>query len=698
MTHMNKIRKTCLALAVSQTMVSPAHAADITVGSACTLRDAIIAANTDMAQASCAAGGGSDTIILPANSTITLSAVDPLSDSRTGLPIITSDISIQGNNSTITRDESSPGFGLLEVDPGGQLSIDSLTLSKGATVRGSAIRADNAGTLRITNSTITQNSSTSGFAGIEASYTDVYIDNSTISSNSASGNNAGIYAYYGDVHIRNSTITGNSAGNNIAGVGFYQGSLTLINSEISGNTAESRAGLYARYTNGVASVTDSRINNNVTTGYEAGAMFTGATVFQLSIENTQITGNTAIGGAGLYVRGESGTDKSSVTVANSSISSNVATLSPPRAGTIAGFRFERQLDLTMHNSEVSHNRSDGPSGLIMKGDDVSFQQSVSIQNSTISNNANQLDNLSPSFGTGGNNKVGLIASEIASLELINTHITNNRGDEYGGLGISDGPATITGGSLSNNYVKSQSRGVFFAYESDIKIDGLTVSGNSAAQAGSGMNFTNYSRGGLSIKNSTFSGNTSPSGTGSAIFTNNTSNVEIANSTFSGNGGAGQAVYIGSPSQTVSITNVTFASNTSTSGASGLGFAATPTTFNLSNTVLAGNGGGDCLSQFTFAGSKNWFSDATCNGIAQGDARLGPLANNGGNTRTHALLSNSHLINAGNNAICSAPPIGGSDQRGESHEGVCDIGAYEFIPEGFFFVIPNKNGGASIINL
>ncbi len=675
-------------------MVTPAFSADITVGPACTLRDAIIAANADMVQASCAAGSGSDTIILEANSTITLSAVDPLGDSRTGLPIITSDISIQGNNSTITRDESSPGFRLLEVDPGGQLSIDSLTLSKGSNFAGSAIRADDAGTLRITNSTITQNSST----GVDLNDTNLYIDNSTISANS-SVFRAGIDVSRGNIHISNSSITGNSASRDGAGMYFYGGSLTLINSEISGNIAEGDAGLYAYSMTGDAIIKDSRIINNVAISEpDAGAVFIGETLFKLRIENTQVSGNTASFGAGMYASTTTTLSNSTVTIVDSSISNNVDTLSPPRLASFAGFQVRNRIDLTMRSSEVSNNRSDGISGLVLLGGDVGYQHTVSIQDSTIDNNANQLDNLSPSFGTGGSNVVGLNAREIASLELINTHITNNRGDGYGGLGISDGPATITGGSLSNNYVKSQTRRVFFAYESDLKIDGLTVSGNSAAQTGSGMKFTNYSGGGLSIKNSTFSGNTSPSGTGSAIFTNNTSNVEIANSTFSGNGGAGQAVYIGSPSQTVSITNVTFASNTSTSGASGLGFSGPPTTFNLNNTVLAGNGGGDCLSQLTFTGTNNWFSDATCNGVAQGNALLGLLANNRGDTQTHALLSNSPLIDAGNNTICSAPPIGGSDQRGESHEGVCDIGAYEFIPEGFFFVIPNKKGGASIINL
>src|SRR5262249_50085455 len=59
-----------------------------------------------------------------------------------------------------------------------------------------------------------------------------------------------------------------------------------------------------------------------------------------------------------------------------------------------------------------------------------------------------------------------------------------------------------------------------------------------------------------------------------------------------------------------------------------------------------------------------------------DPSLGPLANNGGPTRTHALLSGSVAINHGDNA--SVPPGVTTDQRGflRIAGGVVDIGAYE----------------------
>ena len=56
---------------------APAFAATITVNATCTVNDAIIAANTDAPSGGCAAGSGADTIVLPANTTVLLTAPTP---------------------------------------------------------------------------------------------------------------------------------------------------------------------------------------------------------------------------------------------------------------------------------------------------------------------------------------------------------------------------------------------------------------------------------------------------------------------------------------------------------------------------------------------------------------------------------------------------------------------------------------------
>ncbi len=101
----------------------------------CSLAEAIISANTDTAKDSCTAGSGSDTIVLPsfANFNFTKKTVfiSPTSEfayhRNDALPVIYTDVTIEGNNSTLKRTGSNY-FRLLSVDNGGVLSLKNLTI------------------------------------------------------------------------------------------------------------------------------------------------------------------------------------------------------------------------------------------------------------------------------------------------------------------------------------------------------------------------------------------------------------------------------------------------------------------------------------------------------------------------------------------------------------------------------------------
>jgi len=127
-----------LAAATLQVCSGDTQAAIINLGSTCSLRDAIVAANTDTMVSDCLAGNGDDTIVMQANSTVNLMAIDAAGGGEAGLPTITSNVSIQGNNSIITRDNAAPDFRLFSVAAGAQLEIDSLSLTNGR-LNGSAI-------------------------------------------------------------------------------------------------------------------------------------------------------------------------------------------------------------------------------------------------------------------------------------------------------------------------------------------------------------------------------------------------------------------------------------------------------------------------------------------------------------------------------------------------------------------------------
>ena len=77
-------------------------------------------------------------------------------------------------------------------------------------------------------------------------------------------------------------------------------------------------------------------------------------------------------------------------------------------------------------------------------------------------------------------------------------------------------------------------------------------------------------------------------------------------------------------------------------------------------------------------TNNLADDGTCGSATNGNPNLGPLANNGGPTPTHALLEGSDAIDTADAGICAASPVDGEDQRGVSRPqgGGCDIGAYE----------------------
>jgi hypothetical protein len=114
---------------------SVAQAATITVtstsggtgGPGCKLRDAIAAANTDTATGGCTAGSGADTIELASGATYTLTAVDnsPASYGPSGLPIITSEVTINANGSTIERSSTGgiPEFRIFRVN-GGYIALE----------------------------------------------------------------------------------------------------------------------------------------------------------------------------------------------------------------------------------------------------------------------------------------------------------------------------------------------------------------------------------------------------------------------------------------------------------------------------------------------------------------------------------------------------------------------------------------------
>ena len=252
MPPLNTFKRSSIAIALSHAIALPLQAATITVDSTsdtptanvCSLRSAIIAANTNAPVDGCVAGdvSGSDTIDLtglPNNSTITLNGNE--------LPTVISTISLNGpgqDNLIISGNNNSR---IVSVEEGGDLTVSSITLSNGSIPgrfnHGGAIQVV-AGNLTINSSTLFNNSAGDDGGAIHARReSSMSLNNSTVSGNSAS-RGGGIYAgFRSNVNLSNSTVSGNSAGE--SGGGIYAGSrsnVNLSNSTVSSNFALSSNG------------------------------------------------------------------------------------------------------------------------------------------------------------------------------------------------------------------------------------------------------------------------------------------------------------------------------------------------------------------------------------------------------------------------------------------------------------------------
>jgi uncharacterized repeat protein (TIGR01451 family) len=165
-------------------------------------------------------------------------------------------------------------------------------------------------------------------------------------------------------------------------------------------------------------------------------------------------------------------------------------------------------------------------------------------------------------------------------------------------------------------------------------------------------------------------------------------VEVVGEGFAG--GDGGAIGVGGSvaggSSEVVIINTTIYSNSASTNGGGVHIDGGGGSGWVKNSIVANNTasvGANCSNINLVSQGNNLASDDSCDFDASGDLintdpLLGPLADNGGGTLTHALLPGSPAVDAADNAACAAPPVSGVDQRGVSRpQGTtCDVGAVE----------------------
>lgn len=259
--------------------------------------------------------------------------------------------------------------------------------------------------------------------------------------------------------------TGSGGGINV----YTNGQLTMNNVEVSYNYAnDSGAGIQGRRLN----LTNCNISYNMV-----------GMAISRSVDTKSVYGC----GGGLYIA-----DATDVTckLDGCTISHNYA----PRYG--GGIYSITNTDIKNSNIEYnyampitgvsSHDQSWGRGGgfYICRTDEKNASKTFNLTNTTINNNASKY------FGGGG--QIGLISKDYSTLNIINSHISNNEAILRGAGGLHvTGQATLNlnSGSISNNTARETGGGIHCSRTCVLNLNGGEMRGNTIYGRGGAINLS-----------------------------------------------------------------------------------------------------------------------------------------------------------------------------------------------------------------
>lgn len=546
----------------------------------------------------------------------------------------------------------------------------------------------------------------------------VQIYNTTFDGNTAVLDGGGIHFSGESMTIEGSTIQHNQAKH---GAGIHNAAASLSHYIIRPDTT--------------MTISESTIQQNITEidpsdyafGY-GGGIYNGGTI---TISSSTIRENEARAGGG--IDNEGGT----LTIHNTTIDHNSGSL-----GSGGGILSKGGTTLIDDNSQLENNFAAGGGAIWDTGGTLAVESSyigsnstdgsdagggIAIFNSTVTLNDVTLEDNSGLRGSAIHLMKGNLT--LTDCQVLSNHASGHATHSDGAIRNSEGVAVIENTDIIGNIVEANGGGI--SNENEMTILDSTISMNNAGKDGGGI----YNIGDLTVEESTISGNESFS-LGGGI--HNTGVVTVQNCTFESNttglDGGGICTYstamvtgstfvdnaskrgagLASVGGDTFLLNSTFSANTASdtggglfnmgakigetedggamranhitvaynSAATGGGIATSAGYLQIKNSIVAYSpSGADCYTagaDFS-AVSENVDSDGSCAGFTlSDDPLLGPLANNGGPTHTHALTSGSPAIDAAPDCttIGGAPvPI---DQRSFPRPvgAFCDLGAYE----------------------
>ena len=323
----------------------------------CSLIEAIDNANDAVdgrPHADCAPGdpAGPDTVVLPAGGRFTLGAPLNQSYGQTGLPLIGTAVTIEGNGATIRRDTSAAPFRLLAVAASGDLTLRDVVVEGGyvseaygepfGAGRGAGIYSH--GSLTLEGGVFRLNRARNGGGAVFSIDGTLAARDTAFVANTAFRGGAALHVYQGEATLEGATFTANRYQPAV----YNQGTVALVDCAIEGN---GDAGVR---NHGSLTISGGTIRNNNGRGVtnEETATLTGVWIAgnrrggietrgDMVLTASTVSGNRGWSGAGVSSDGET-------TIVNSTISDNVAAVE-------GGGLYVGKGVTTVYNSTVSGN-------------------------------------------------------------------------------------------------------------------------------------------------------------------------------------------------------------------------------------------------------------------------------------------------------------------------------------------------------
>jgi hypothetical protein len=544
--------------------------------------------------------------------------------------------------------------------------------------------------------------------GIDSYGGTVIITNSTISGNSADfAGGGGIYSYGGGVvTLADSTISGNMAtgGSSGGGISNPDGTVYSKNTIIAQNTAATGPDVSGPLTSQGYNLIGNSSGASITpASYIGDQIGTAASVKNPLLGPLQDNGGPTFtqallsGSSAIEAGDSSGFNTDQRGLARPVDSPSIANASGGDGSDIGAYEVQAdQLPGCSNlNRIVKNNSGSGTDSLrdvianVCAGSTITFAANV----------RGAIDLTGPEISIGKSLTINGPGANLLSVQRSASAISNFRVFNLADHLI----VAISGLTIANGNVPGGLGGGIYNSNSTLNLAYVTISGN-AADIGGGICTTHAA----TITNSTISGNTisgSLAGDGGGgIFNQGT--LALANSTVSGNnaqiaGGGGRGGGIYNLAGTVSLTNSTISANPADLGG-GIYNNGNLGTVNSTNTIIALNvspSGPDVNGPLTSQGfnligdysgatiSPAQFSDQL--GVSAVQLNLGPLQDNGGPTRTHALLSGSFAIDEGNSSGLTIDqrgftrPVGSPPNPNPNGGDGSDIGAFEYGADSIF---------------